>query len=114
MIDQVVRSMALMQLANYSRSIPVLTLIAAILILSLTIAPLMAQQKAFAHFDHFSHYNNRGDSLGPYYAYEALDPEYARPNDPTAMLFSIQDKDGHDTYNLVTMVEVYSAATGER
>ncbi|HEX2557485.1 MAG TPA: hypothetical protein VHK86_04125, partial [Nitrososphaera sp.] len=69
---------------------------------------------AQAHFEHFSHYNNRGDGIGPYYAYEALDPEYAKPNEPVAIMFSVQDHDGHDTYNIVSMVEVYSAETGER
>jgi hypothetical protein len=29
-------------------------------------------------------------------------------------MFSIQDQDGRDTYNIDTMVEIYSAATGER
>jgi hypothetical protein len=29
-------------------------------------------------------------------------------------MFSVQDGDGHDTYNIITMVEVYSYATGER
>jgi hypothetical protein len=69
---------------------------------------------AYAHFEHFSHYNNRGDEVGQYYAYEQLDPEYAGPNEPVAIMFSVQDNDGHDTYNIQTMVEVYSAATGER
>jgi len=69
---------------------------------------------AFAHFEHFTHYNNRGSELGEYYAYEALEPEYARPNEPVAVMFSIQDQDGRDVYNIDTMVEIYSAATGER
>ena len=87
----------------------------ALVLLCSPLAPItVSQRNAYAHFEHFSHYNNRGDSVGPYYAYEALDPEYARPNEPTALMFSIQDRDGHDTYNLVTMVEVYSVASGER
>jgi hypothetical protein len=69
---------------------------------------------AYAHFEHFTHYNNRGGELGSYYAYEALEPEYAPPNEPVAIMFSVQDREGHDTYNVDTMVEVYSAATGER
>src|SRR5919199_2445336 len=69
---------------------------------------------AYAHFAHFSHYNNRGDEVGQYYAYEQLDPEYAGPNAPVAIMFSVQDHDGHDTYNIDTMVEIYSAKTGER
>jgi hypothetical protein len=69
---------------------------------------------AFAHFEHFTHYNNRGSQLGQYYAYEALEPEYAGPNEPVAIMFSIQDQAGRDIYNIDTMVEVYSAATGQR
>ncbi len=91
-----------------------IAVVAALLLVSSSLLTAMTMQKAYAHFDHFSHYNNRGDSVGNYYAYEALDPEYARPNEPTALMFSVQDNDGHDTYNIITMVEVYSAATGER
>src|ERR671919_1047997 len=69
---------------------------------------------AYAHFEHFTHYNNRGGDIGPHYAYEALEPEYAGPNEPVAVMFSVQDRDGHDTYNIDTMVEIYSATTGER
>ncbi len=69
---------------------------------------------AYAHFEHFTHYNNRGGDVGPHYAYEALEPEYAAPNEPVAVMFSVQDHDGRDTYNIHTMVEIYSAKTGER
>ena len=76
--------------------------------------PLSSIIPAYAHFEHFTHYNNRGDELGRYYAYEALEPEYAPPNEPVAVMFSIQDGYGHDVYNIDTMVEIYSAVTGER
>jgi hypothetical protein len=88
--------------------VKILALLAASLLL------VVASVPAYAHFEHFTHYNNRGDGVGPYYAYEQLDPEYAGPNAPVAIAFSIQDNDGHDTYNIDTMVEVYSAETGER
>jgi len=78
------------------------------------VVPLHLIIPASAHFEHFTHYNNRGSQIGQYYAYEALEPEYAGPNEPVAIMFSIQDQDGRDTYNIDTMVEVYSAATGER
>lgn len=71
-------------------------------------------QNAYAHFEHFAHYNAKGDGIGQYYVFEQLDPDYARPGEPTALQFSIQDLDGHDTHNVVTMVEVYSGVTGER
>jgi hypothetical protein len=83
-------------------------------ILAISLLLIVASVPAYAHFEHFTHYNNRGDGIGPYYAYEALVPEYAGPNEPVAIMFSVQDKDGHDTYNIDTMVEVYSAVTGER
>jgi hypothetical protein len=76
--------------------------------------PLFFLVPAYAHFEHFTHYNNRGGHIGPYYAYEALEPEYAGPNEPVAVMFSVQDHDGRDTYNIQTMVEIYSATTGER
>jgi hypothetical protein len=76
--------------------------------------PLSSLIPAYAHFEHLAHYNSRGGQLGQYYAYEALDPEYAGPNEPVAVLFSVQDRDGRDTYNIDTMVEIYSATTGER
>jgi hypothetical protein len=80
----------------------------------LLLMPLSFTFPAYAHFEHFTHYNNRGSHIGEYYAYEALEPEYAGPNEPVAVMFSIQDGEGRDTYNIDTMVEIYSAATGER
>ena len=80
----------------------------------IVLLPLSSIIPAYAHFEHFTHYNNRGGELGRYYAYEALEPEYAPPNEPVAVMFSVQDRDGHDTYNVDTMVEIYSAMTGER
>ena len=81
---------------------------------AIVLLPLSSIDPVYAHFEHFTHYNNRGGDVGPYYTYEALEPEYAGPNEPVAVMFSVQDHDGHDTYNIDTMVEVYSATTGER
>ena len=80
----------------------------------IVLLPLSSLVPAYAHFEHLSHYNNRGGHIGPYYAYEALEPDYAGPNEPVAVMFSVQDRDGRDTYNIHTMVEIYSATTGER
>src|ERR671914_27749 len=80
----------------------------------IVLLPLFFLVPAYAHFEHFTHYNNRGGDIGPHYAYEALEPEYAGPNEPVAVMFSVQDQDGRDTYNIDTMVEIYSAATGDR
>jgi hypothetical protein len=79
----------------------------AVSLLVVSVAP------AYAHFDHFTHYNGRGGGVGQYYVYEALEPDYASPGEPTAIMFSVQDRDGRDTYNIETMVEVY-ASSGER
>ena len=84
------------------------------LALIIVLLPLSSLVPAYAHFEHLSHYNNRGGHIGPYYAYEALEPDYAGPNEPVAVKFSVQDRDGRDTYNIPTMVEIYAATTGER
>jgi hypothetical protein len=70
--------------------------------------------KSYAHFDHFSVYNGGGDQVGAFNVYEALDPAYARPGETTRILFSIQDEEGNDVSDVVTMIEVYSANSGER
>ena len=80
----------------------------------IVLLPLSSLVPAYAHFEHLGHYNNRGGHIGSYYAYEALEPDYAGPNEPVAVMFSVQDRDGRDTYNIHTMVEIYSATTGER
>ena len=70
----------------------------------------------FAHLSHTPHYNggSNRDGMGKYYPYMALDPEYAGPNQPTQITFSVQDFDGKDVYNIETMVEIYQESTGER
>lgn len=70
--------------------------------------------KAYGHFDHLVHYNGREERVGPYSIFQALDPEYARQKEPVAIEFSVQDREGKDTSDIITMVEIYSAATGER
>lgn len=69
---------------------------------------------ADAHFDHSPHYNGGGDEIGPYYAYYALEPEYAKPGEPTKIAFSVQDDKGNDLKDITTMVEIYQASTGKR
>lgn len=77
--------------------------ISALLAVSLLLVSVVP---AYAHFDHFSHYNGRGGGVGQYYVYEKLEPDYAAPGEPTAIMFSVQDYDGRDRYNIETMVEV--------
>ena len=69
---------------------------------------------SYAHLDHFTHYNGGGDEAGKYYIYEALNPEYAKPGEPTEIVFSVQDKDGNDVHDIETMVEIYEAGTEKR
>ena len=71
---------------------------------------------SFAHLSHTPHYNggSNRDGMGKYYPYMALDPEYATPDQPTQITFSVQDFDGNDVYDIETMVEIYQESTGER
>src|SRR5919198_6125378 len=69
---------------------------------------------AYAHFEHLSHYNTGGIGVGKYYVNEAVEPEYIRPGEPGKILFSIQDYNGNDVYNVDTMIEIYSDNSGER
>jgi hypothetical protein len=71
-------------------------------------------QKSYAHFEHFTHYNNRGEGVGKYYVYQAVEPDYVHHNQAAKIMFSIQDNDGNDVRNVVTMEEIYAADTGER
>lgn len=70
---------------------------------------------AEAHFDHLAHYNSSGLGVGnKYYVLQQIDPEYVKPGELAKIQFSIQDKNGRDTQNIVVMVEIYSSLTGER
>jgi len=84
-----------------------------IFILGSTFIPIFV---SFAHLSHTPHYNggSNRDGIGKYYPYMALDPEYAAPDEPTQITFSIQDFDGNDVYDIETMVEIYQGSTGER
>jgi heme/copper-type cytochrome/quinol oxidase subunit 3 len=77
-------------------------------------ASLSSTPKSYAHFGHLAHYNTGGLGLGKYYINEQIDPEYTPPGQPSKISFSIQDTNGNDVYNVVTMVEIYSESTGER
>ncbi len=68
---------------------------------------------SFSHFEHLPHNNGGGEGLNKYYVNQALEPEYAKPGEPTEILFSIQDWDGNDVYDIKTMTEIYKP-NGER
>lgn len=70
---------------------------------------------AEGHFSHLGHYNNGDMGIGnKYLVLQQMEPEYTKPNEITQIQFSIQDKEGRDTKNVIAMVEVYSTLTGER
>lgn len=71
-------------------------------------------ETANAHFEHAPHFNGGGDDIGRYYAYYALEPEYAKPGEPAKIAFSVQDHKGNDLQNISAMVEIYEATTGKR
>jgi hypothetical protein len=85
----------------------------AIVLLAVALSFLAAIAPAYAHFDHLAHYNSRGSGVGQYYVFLQLDPDYTKPAEPAAIMFSVQDLEGRDTRNIETMVEIY-ASTGER
>ena len=84
------------------------------LLLFLLVSSVLSLPKSYAHFDHFSVYNGGGDRVGDFNVYEALDPDYASPGEVTRIMFSIQDEEGNDVSDINTMIEVYSANSGER
>ena len=69
---------------------------------------------ANAHIDRFASYNSSGMGIGDkYYVIQQLEPEYVKPNEPSKVMFSIQDKHDRDVHNVTVMVEIYSI-NGER
>jgi len=72
---------------------------------------------SYAHLEHLPHYNSGGSrySWGNYSSFIALEPEYGvAKKRPTAIEFSIQDRNNNDVYNITTMVEIYETSTGNR
>ena len=64
---------------------------------------------ANAHIDRFASYNSSGMGIGDkYYVIQQLEPEYVKPNEPSKVMFSIQDKHGKDVHDVTIMVEIYS------
>ncbi len=72
-------------------------------------------QDVEGHFSHLTSYNSAGFGISDkYYVNQQIDPEYTRPNELSQIMFSIQDRNGHDIRNIIVMVEIYSATTGNR
>jgi hypothetical protein len=71
---------------------------------------------AQAHLEHLPHYNSGGSryGYGDYMSFIALEPEYGTTDYPTQIIFSIQDFDNNDVYNVSTMIEIYESTSGRR
>jgi hypothetical protein len=72
---------------------------------------------SYAHLDHLPHYNSGGNryAWGNYSSYMALEPEYGiAEQEPTAIEFSVQDRNNNDVYDVTTMIEIYETNTGDR
>ncbi|HZB17640.1 MAG TPA: hypothetical protein VE445_10780 [Nitrososphaeraceae archaeon] len=85
------------------------------LLLSISFLISCSFSSAEAHFSHSTHYNNGDTGIGDkYMVLQQMEPEYTKPNELSHIQFSIQDKQGRDTSNVVAMVEIYSTLTNER
>lgn len=61
---------------------------------------------AEAHFSHSTHYNNGDTGIGDkYMVLQQMEPEYTKPNELSQIQFSIQDKQGKDTSNVVVWLK---------
>lgn len=89
---------------------PVLVIV--VIVAALFAAPY-AIPPASAHLEHLPHYNGGESHTSRHFIYQALEPEYAEPGEPVAIIFSIQDGKGRDVRDIETMVEVY-ASDGRR
>lgn len=82
-------------------------------VLAIAALVVFSAPQAFAHLDHLPHYNGIQRGVEDYTIHQALEPEYAGPDELTAIIFSVQDHRGNDVQNVETMVEIYSS-NGER
>jgi len=60
---------------------------------------------ALAHLEQKS---SGGVITGKYYSYIGFAPQNPIPGEPAIMIFSIQDSQGNDIYDIQTMIEVYN------
>jgi hypothetical protein len=72
-------------------------------------SPFSFIQFAEGHFDHLAHNNVAGFGISEkYYVNEQTDPEFPKPNELSKIMFSVQDRNGKDVHNIITMIEIYS------
>lgn len=65
-------------------------------------------------YAHLEHRSSGGVIAGGYFSYMGLVPNNPTPEENTRIVFSVQDENGNDTYNIETMVEIYSGGSGKR
>lgn len=69
----------------------------------------------YGHFSHLVNYNSSDMGIGKkYFIIQQTDPEYIKPNEPSKIMFSIQDYQGRDVNDIIVSVEIYLSTTGER
>lgn len=75
----------------------------------LTLTPILTN--SYAHLEQSS---SGGVMQGDYFSYIGFDPRNPAPDERTMILFSIQDENGNDLYDLETMVEIYAGSMEKR
>ncbi|KFM21221.1 hypothetical protein AAA799B03_01247 [Marine Group I thaumarchaeote SCGC AAA799-B03] len=66
---------------------------------------------SYAHLEYSS---SGGVMSGKYFSFIGFEPRNPIPKEPASIVFSIQDKDGNDIYDIETMVEIYNANMEKR
>lgn len=66
---------------------------------------------SFAHLEQSS---SGGVIAGKYFSYIGFDPRNPIPGELTKMIFSVQDDQGNDLFNIQTMVEIYDGDEEKR
>ncbi|EIJ66871.1 putative membrane protein [Candidatus Nitrosopumilus salaria BD31] len=66
---------------------------------------------SYAHLEQSS---SGGVIQGDYFSYIGFEPRNPAPDEPTKIIFSIQDENGNDMYDIETMVEIYSESMEKR
>ena len=65
-------------------------------------------------YAHLEQSSSGGVMEGNYFSYIGFDPRNPAPNESTKIIFSIQDENGNDLYDLETKVEIYSDSMKKR
>ena len=89
-------------------------LISSVIMSILSLLSISINDQTYGHLEHTPRYNGGGTSIGDYYIYQSMEPEYAKPGDPVTIHFSLQDRNGRDIQNVTTLVEIYSQKTGKQ